>query len=136
MDQSPAKPWYRRWFGDRSERSAARHLQSLGYKILTRNFSCRLGELDIVARDGDTLVFVEVRSTQRDDTQRPALSVDPAKQKRLTRLALHYLQKHKLLNHAARFDVICIAWPAGQKTPTLDHFKNAFDAQGRFQMYS
>ena len=136
MDQSPAKPWYRRWFGDRSERSAARHLQALGYKILTRNFSCQLGELDIVARDGDTLVFVEVRSTQRDDTERPALSVDLAKQKRLTRLALFYLQKHKLLNHAARFDVICIAWPAGHKTPTLDHFKNAFEAHGRFQMYS
>jgi putative endonuclease len=136
MDQSPGKPWYRRWFGTRSERDAARYLKSLGYRIVARNFSCAFGELDLVALDRDTIVFVEVRSTERDDVARPAASVDIAKQKRLTRLALHFLQKKKLLNHAARFDVVCMAWPPAAKEPIIDHIKNAFEAHGRFQMYS
>ncbi len=136
MDRTPTKPWYRRWFGDRSERAVARYLRSLGYRIVARNFTCKLGELDLIALDGETIVFAEVRSTERDETSRPAESVDIAKQKRLTRLALYYLQKKRLLNRYARFDVLCVAWPAGAKTPTIDHFKNAFDAHGQFQMFS
>jgi putative endonuclease len=136
MDRSPEKPWYRRWFGSRSERAAARHLKSLGYRIVARNFSCQFGELDLIAIDDKTIVFVEVRSTERDDVGRPAASVDLAKQKRLTRLALYFLQKKKLLNRAARFDVVCIAWPPGHKMPLIDHVKSAFDAHGRFQMFS
>lgn len=136
MTPSPSKPWYRRWFGDRSERAAVRHLKSLGYSILSRNFTCKMGEIDIVARDRDTIVIVEVRSTEGADLQKPALSVDPAKQARLTRLALYYLQKRRLLKHSARFDVICISWPADQKTPTIQHFRNAFEATGRYQMFS
>jgi putative endonuclease len=136
MDESSGKPWYRRWFGTRSERGAARYLKALGYRIVARNFSCKLGELDLVALDNGTIVFVEVRSTERGDVARPAASVDAAKQQRLTRLALYFLQKKRLLNHAARFDVVCIAWPPGEKTPTIEHFKNAFEAHGRFQMYS
>jgi putative endonuclease len=136
MDQSPVRPWYRRWFGTRSERDAARYLKSLGYRIVARNYSCQLGELDLVALDRETIVFVEVRSTEKGDIARPAASVDDAKQKRLTRLALYYLQKKKLLNHAARFDVVCIARPPGEQTPTIEHIKSAFEAHGRFQMYS
>src|SRR5262249_1340528 len=85
-------PWLRRWFGNRSERAAARHLKSLGYRILERNYSCDLGELDLIALDGETIVFVEVRSTERADVSRPAGSVDAAKQRRLTKLALFYLK--------------------------------------------
>ena len=136
MDPTPQKPWYRRWFGSRSERAAARHLKSLGYRIVARNFTCKLGELDLVALDGDVIVFAEVRSTEHDGAERTALSVDVAKQQRLTRLALFWLQKKRLLGRNARFDVVCISWPAGQKTPTIEHFKNAFEAHGRFQMYS
>ena len=77
----------------------------LGCRILTRNYACPHGELDIVAEQGGCVVFVEVRSTGGDDAERPALSVDAAKQRRLTRLALHYLRQHGLLNHPARFDV-------------------------------
>ena len=136
MDPSPTKPWYRHWFGDRSERAAATHLKSLGYRIVARNFTCKLGELDLVALDGETIVFVEVRSTEQQGTSRPAESVDTAKQQRLTRLALYFLQKKKLLNKSARFDVLCVSWPATAKTPTIDHFKSAFDAHGKFQMFS
>jgi putative endonuclease len=129
-------PWWRRWFGSRSERAAGRFLRRLGYSLLEHNFSCEFGEIDIVALDGKTIVFVEVRSTEGTDAVRPALSVDPAKQKRLTRLALYFLQKRRLLECSARFDVLAISWPASQPEPTIVHYPNAFEATDRFQPYS
>jgi putative endonuclease len=125
-----AKPWWRRWFGTRAENAAARFLTQLGYRILVRNFTCDLGELDLIALDGAALVFVEVRSTEEADGSRPAESVDRAKQKRLTRLALHFLQKKRLLDHPARFDVLTVSWPEGRKDPLIEHFKTAFEAVG------
>jgi putative endonuclease len=134
---SPArKPWWRRWFGSRSERAAARFLRRAGYRILARNYSGPLGELDLVALDGRCIVFVEVRSTGSDDPTRPAESVDDAKQRRLTALALDFLRRYRLLDHAARFDVLAISWPAGQREPTIVHHRQAFEAVGRWQMFS
>ncbi len=136
MDSVARKPWWRRWFGSRSERAAIRFLKKLGYRIVARNWSCKHGELDIVALDGDCIVFVEVRSTERESADRPAASVDHAKQRRLTELALHFLQSKKLLNHNARFDVLAISWPPGKSEPAIVHYPNAFEAVGRFQMFS
>ena len=129
-------PWLRRWFGTRSERAAAAYLKKLGYRILQRNFRCEFGELDLIALDGDCIVFVEVRSTEGTDLTRPALSVDIAKQRRLTKLALHFLQRKGLLGHSARFDVLAVSWPAGQAEPKMAHYPSAFEATDRFQMYT
>ena len=137
MSASPArKPWWRRWFGTRSERAAARFLRRQGFRILTRNYSCPHGELDIIALDGACIVFVEVRSTGNDDIERPALSVDLAKQTRLTNLALHFLRQKRLLDRPARFDVLAISWPEAQREPRIEHHRQAFEAVGRWQMYS
>ena len=134
---SPAsKPWWRRWFGTRSERAAARFLRRQGYRILSRNYHCTHGEIDLVVADGRCIVFVEVRSTGTDDPSRPAASVDGVKQRRLTDLALYYLRQHRLLGYPARFDVLAISWPAGRREPHLVHYRQAFEAVGRFQMYS
>lgn len=133
---SPRKPWWRRLFGTRSERAAARFLKRRGYRILARNYSCPHGELDLIALDGRTLVFVEVRSTGTEDVERPAASVDTAKQRRLTRLALHFLQQHRLLDRPARFDVVAISWPPQRREPVVVHYPQAFQAAGRFEMYS
>jgi putative endonuclease len=135
-DTSPRLPWWRRWFGTRSERAATRFLKRLGYRLVGRNVTCRAGELDLVAIDGETIVFVEVRSTEAGDIERPALSVDAEKQRRLTELALHFLQQKRLLGRMARFDVLAIRWPAGKREPEIVHYRQAFDAVGRFQMYS
>jgi putative endonuclease len=134
---SPArKPWWRRWFGTRSERAAARFLRKAGFRILARNYSGPLGEIDLIALDDRCIVFVEVRSTGSDDPTRPAESVNDAKQRRLTDLALDYLRRHHLLEHSARFDVLAMSWPAGQREPTIVHHRQAFEAVGRWQMYS
>jgi putative endonuclease len=137
MADSPARrPWWRRWFGTRSERAAARYLRRQGYRLLARNWTCPHGELDLVAADGRAVVFVEVRSTGGDDADRPAASVDGAKQARLTRIALEFLRRHGLLGQAARFDVLALSWPAGRREPHVVHYRQAFEAVGRFQMFS
>jgi len=133
---SPKQPWYRRWFGSRSERAAERFLKSKKHRILTRNWKCPLGELDLITRDGDTLVFVEVRSTESVDSLAPAISVDPHKQSQLTRLALAFIKRYSVQEVPARFDVVTIAWPADAKKPHITHYPNAFPAVGRFAMYS
>ena len=134
---SPArKPWWRRWFGTRSERAAARYLKRHGFRILARNYSCPHGELDLVAVEGRCVVFVEVRSTGGGDPLRPAQSVDREKQRRLTDLALYYLRQHRLLDCMARFDVLAISWPPEKREPVIVHYRQAFEAVGRFQMYS
>jgi putative endonuclease len=129
-------PVWRRWFGTRSERAATRFLRRLGYRILARNVTLPPGELDVVALDGQTLVFVEVRSTESDDAERPAASVDGVKQRKLTDVALAFLHQHRLLDHPARFDVIAVSWPPNRREPQVVHYANAFEAVGRFQMFN
>lgn len=129
-------PVWRRWFGTQAERAAASFLQARGLRVLARNVRLPHGELDIVALDGDVIVFVEVRSTQSDDVLRPAASVDAAKQRKLSELALAFLQKHRLLGRNARFDIVAVSWPANCKTPTIVHYPNAFEAVGKWQMFT
>jgi putative endonuclease len=136
VSSATGRPWWRRWFGSRSERAAARFLKRQGFRIVARNYSCPLGELDLIALDGRCIVFVEVRSTEGGDLLKPAASVDDAKQRRLSKLALQFLQKKRLLDQAARFDVLTVSWPAGQAEPAIEHYRNAFEVAGRFQMFS
>ena len=129
-EPSPArKPWWRRWFGSRSERAAARFLKRLGYRIVARNYSCPLGELDLIALDNGCIVFVEVRSTGGGDSLRAAASVDDKKQKRLTNLAVHYLQARKLLDHAALLQHDDLVRPMHGRESLRDHKRSAPDRQ-------
>src|SRR5262249_8895043 len=96
-------PWWRRWFGDRSEPAAARFLRRLGYRVFAANVRDRLGEIDLLALDGECLVIVEVRSTESGDLERVAASVNREKQRRLTEAALRFLARRRLLDAAVRF---------------------------------
>ena len=122
--------------GRRGEDVAARYLRRLGYVIVARGHRDSIGELDLVAVDGRTVVFIEVKTRTSHDAGHPADAVDEAKQRRLTRLALSYLKRHDLLECSARFDVVAITWPAGRGQPTLEHFQNAFEAVGFDGMFS
>jgi putative endonuclease len=129
--------WRRyRSLGQRGERAAERYLRRLRYKIVARRERGRLGEIDLVAVDGRTVVFVEVKTRRSHHSGHPAEAVGPQKQQRLTRLALAYLKRHELLECASRFDVLAITWPAEARRPTIEHIKNAFEAVGRGQMFS
>ena len=125
-----------RTLGERGEAAAARFLKRQGYAIVERGARAGRGEIDLVAVDGRTVVFVEVKTRTSDAAGLPYEAVDEAKQGRLTRLALVYLKRHGLLEYPARFDVVSVVWPAGERRPQIEHYKNAFEATGRGQMFS
>src|SRR4051812_6156667 len=132
---------FAKWFpekslGDRGEDAAARHLKRQGYHILARGVDSPLGELDMIAVDGRTVVFVEVKTRSSLDAGHPADAIDPRKEQRMTQAALAYLKANRLLNHSARFDVVAITWPADAKKPTIEHYKNAFSPVGAGQFFS
>ena len=131
-------PWWRRWFGQRSERYAAKYLRAtLRHRVLAANVADAAGELDLIALDPDgvTLVVVEVRSVSAGDPARAAASVDFVKQRRVAETALRFLKRRRLLDHPVRFDVLAIAWPPG-RTPVVAYHPNAFEPPGRFQFYT
>ena len=112
--------------GDRGENLAARYLRNRGYKIIVRNYRCELGEIDIVARDGNTLVFVEVKSRAYDEPA-PEDQVNAAKQHQITKAAKLYLSRYGLPQPPARFDVVAVLWPSG-RDPIIRHTPHAFQA--------
>lgn len=128
--------WLRRLFGDRGERAAARYLRSQGYRILARQVRNGLGEIDLIAMDGDVIVFVEVKTRSSLVAGHPVEAVDHRKQKQLTRAALSWLKHHRLLDRRGRFDVVAILWQQGSD-PQIQHYRNAFEASAEFGgMYS
>jgi putative endonuclease len=112
--------------GDRGENRAARYLRERGYKILIRNFRCPLGEIDIVARDGRTLVFVEVK-TRAEDEPMPEDQVNGFKRHQITKAAKYYLTRYGVPQPPSRFDVVAVVWPDG-KEPQVRHTQHAFEA--------
>lgn len=132
----PMKEWLRGLLGRRGEQRAASFLAKRGMEVLARGVANQFGEIDLVGLDGDTIVFVEVRTRRSLDAGHPAESVTPEKQARLTRAALAFLKQNRLLNHRSRFDVIAILWPDGAKSPQIEYYKNAFEPAGLGQFYS
>jgi putative endonuclease len=128
----PVGRLWNRWFGARGEREAARFLRRQGIRVLTRGYRTWQGEIDLVARDGDVLVFVEVKTRRRGC---PAEAVTPEKQRRLTLAALSFLKRHGLLEQRYRFDIVAIIWPEGRGRPEVEHLRNAFESVGRWQMF-
>jgi len=109
-----------------SERRCERFLRNKGLRTLTRNYSCPLGELDLVMVAGDgTLVFVEVRSRADERFIAPEATVTPAKRQRVSRAARHFLAVQKIEDRPLRFDVITLVL-GRQGPPQIRHYENAF----------
>lgn len=123
-----------RLLGDRGERAAAKYLKQQGYRILARQSRSRIGEIDLIALDGQTIVFVEVKTRSSQAAGHPAEAVTAGKRRQLTRTALAWLKRRNLLHCPARFDVIAITWHEGQ-SPVIEHFQNAFEPTGEGQFY-
>jgi putative endonuclease len=121
-----------RLLGQRGERAAARYLRRRGMRILTRGFRTSRGEIDLIAREGDVLVFVEVKSRRQGA---PAEAVTPEKQRRITLAALQFQRKYEVLEVRSRFDVVAIVWPDDRREPHIEHIRDAFEAIGRGQMF-
>jgi putative endonuclease len=131
-----AKRFRKKTLGERGEDAAARYLQRQAYRLLARGLDSRLGELDIVAVDGRTIVFVEVKTRRSGQAGHPAEAIDPRKERRMTQAGLAYLKAQRLLDYPARFDVVAITWPSDDREPSIEHYKNAFSPVGAGQFFS
>jgi len=115
--------------GEPGEALACRHLQGKGFVILARNYRCRSGEVDVVARHGEATVFVEVKERHGDSHGAGCESVTFGKRRRIVRAARLYAASHGLDEAPLRFDVVSIDWtPAGR--PAIRHDEGAFDIDG------
>jgi uncharacterized protein (TIGR00252 family) len=114
----------RRQLGDAGEDLAAAALKKQGYKILARNYICSLGEIDVIARQGKTYVFIEVKTRKSDRFGAPQEAVHQTKQRKLHLLADYYLKQKRLGEVPLRFDVVAIAFE--EAGPRLEIIQNAF----------
>ncbi len=112
--------------GKQGEDYAASYLQRCGYTIITRNYRKRIGEVDIIARDDDTIVFVEVKTRRTHSFGSPFEAVDARKQRQLSKIAQQYLLSHDLTSSPARFDVIAITMTQNNR-PEIELITNAFE---------
>ena len=112
--------------GKEGEDLACRELERRGYAIVARRYRRRGGELDIIARDGPTVVFVEVKARGGREFGGAAEAVTGTKRRRMVRLALHYITRHRLHGSPCRFDVVSIQ--LDEDRPLIEVYQNAFDA--------
>lgn len=127
--------------GVKGEQYAARYLRKSGLRVVAAGESDFAGELDLVAidrprrflvlRDSPVIVFVEVKTLATGKPGHPADMVDDEKQRRLTRAAMRFLKRNRLLGATCRFDVIAIWWPPQLDRPErIEHYRSAFEATG------
>ena len=116
----------RQALGISGEDLACAELQRRGYAILERRYRTRLGEIDIIAREGATIVFVEVKTRLTDEFGGAAAAITRWKQRRIARMALDYLSRQRVQDCPCRFDVVAIDFE--REGPRVTVYANAFDA--------
>jgi len=116
--------------GKYGENVAVSFLKKHGYKILCKNYKNKLGEIDIIARDKDTLCFVEVKTRRTDRFGAPQEAISYSKQKKISQVALIFLKENHLLDQKARFDVVSLMGAPGESR--LELFKNAFQLEQNY----
>lgn len=124
-------PNWRRWRGQHGEQVAAEFLQRRGYRIQQQNYRCREGEIDIIAWDGPTLVFVEVKTKGQTMFGAPQAMVDRHKQQKLVQAAMVYVQHQRVPHVDVRFDVVAITLLPG-RAPEITHVPAAFTPGSHF----
>jgi len=119
----------RRLFGQEGETAAEQYLRRKGYRILARNLRSSVGELDLVAEDGQVLVFVEVKARRTDVFGGAIYAVHQRKQKKLIQLAAQYLSRRHIKDRLCRFDVVLLQG-TDAVVPQIEHIQNAFEVSG------
>jgi putative endonuclease len=111
--------------GRQGEGIALDYLKNEGYLIVERNYRCHLGEIDIIAKEGNIIVFVEVKSRRSGSFGEPQEAVGTKKQKKLSMIALFYLHEKKITDVNARFDIVAVHIDSGE--PLVELIRDAFD---------
>jgi len=117
----------RKELGKKGEEIALRFLKKNGYRILQRNYVCKMGEVDIIAREKDTLAFVEVKTRTSTTFGLPQLAVNASKQMQLSKAALNFIKEKRLEEMKARFDVVAIL--LGPRGEEIELIRDAFDSR-------
>jgi putative endonuclease len=117
----------RKELGALGEKMAKDHLKKKGYKLVETNYRCHSGEIDIVARQKDYLVFVEVRTRSTLQYGSPEESLSPAKQKHMIKSAYHYLQNHQKLPENWRIDLVAVELDASDKINRIEIIENILE---------
>ena len=116
--------------GRSGEAAAAKLLKKNGYKILNKNYRTKLGEIDIIAKDRDTVCFIEVKTRSNDSFGLPQESVSRLKQRQIAKAALSFLKEKNLFDKKARFDVVSVIYEGDR--PRIELIKNAFELDASF----
>ena len=111
--------------GAYGEELAFKKIKRLGYKKIIRNYRCRLGEVDLIARDGDTLVFLEIKTRKGKSIGYAKEAVDARKRRQISKAALAYMKSNDCYGDRARFDVVAVS--LGEGEPEIEVIKNAFE---------
>lgn len=111
--------------GKKGEELALRFLKKRGYRIIEKNYVCKMGEMDIIAKEKDTLAFIEVKTRTSTTFGPPQLAVNPTKQMQLSKVALYFLKEKGIEEMKARFDVVAIL--LGPKGEEIELIRDAFD---------
>jgi len=117
--------------GRRGEDQAADFLKRAGYRLIARNVRVGRDELDLIARQNETVIFIEVKTRKNERFGRPVSAVNPAKRRKISRAAVRFLKKHKLQPPYIRFDVIEVV---GEE-PQIRHLQNVFTLEGGFRIW-
>jgi putative endonuclease len=118
-------PKHNQIYGQAGESLAVAYLARQGYRILERNYRTLLGEIDVIAQHGQSVVFIEVKTRRSESFASVKYAVTEQKQKKISMVALAYLKSKGQMHRGARFDVVTIVDPMG--SPKIDHIPNAFD---------
>ena len=111
--------------GKLGEELAVRKIKSLGYKRITRNYRCPLGEVDLIAKDGDCLVFIEIKTRKGKSLGYVKEAIDKRKKRQLSKVALAYMKSMNCCDVESRFDVVAVSLKEGKEQ--IEVIKNAFD---------
>jgi putative endonuclease len=120
----------RRALGKLGEAAAAAYLQRNGVRILAANFACAAGEIDLIGKEREALLFVEVKTRTSEAFGPPHLAVHQRKQRQIVRVAQWFLAERRMPETACRFDVVAVTFPPGEGTPRIHWVRNAFPEEG------
>ena len=111
--------------GKRGEDLAFKRIKRLGYRKIIRNYRCPLGEVDLIAQDGDTLAFIEIKTRRGVSTGYAKEAVDDKKKRQLSKVALYYLKDNRCSDAKARFDVVAVSLDGNEQR--IEVVKDAFE---------
>ena len=130
MKLTPHPGPFRLSLGDRGEMAACEFLRARGYQIAEKNYKCKLGEIDLIARRNGRLAFIEIKTRTSTQFGTPQEAVDLKKREKLFKLAQWYLKEKKLEKVPIAFDVVAVLWKEGE-APSLRLIADAFEKEDK-----